>query len=104
MVQGILNIWRYSCVRRRSADWLEIHRRYYEDVALILRETILRAVAPDRLITPIIDITELPEDEAPAEEEGSRAGSAPKIHKQEHLELRCGLTKKEWGAFILSRK
>jgi hypothetical protein len=60
--------------------------RYYEDVALILRETILRAVAPDRLIAPIIDITELPEDDD--EERVIGEAPRPKPGKQEHLELR----------------
>ncbi|KNC75454.1 hypothetical protein SARC_12021, partial [Sphaeroforma arctica JP610] len=58
--------------------------KYFEDTALILRDTILRDVCPDKLQVPLIDIRDVPASQV--EEEGIMSEDGA-----EHLELRCVL-------------
>eukprot|EP00124_Ichthyophonus_hoferi_P005280 Ihof_evm1s726 gene=Ihof_evmTU1s726 len=53
--------------------------KYYEDAALIIREVILKELSPERLKTPIIELTEMPLDLTDHSEEAAVG----------HLELRC---------------
>eukprot|EP00123_Amoebidium_parasiticum_P001100 comp12106_c0_seq1/m.6841 comp12106_c0_seq1/g.6841 ORF comp12106_c0_seq1/g.6841 comp12106_c0_seq1/m.6841 type:complete len:972 (-) comp12106_c0_seq1:73-2988(-) len=53
--------------------------KYYEDAALILRENVLQEIAPERLKTPIIELTEVPMEVVEHTDEMA----------VDHLELRC---------------